>query len=403
MADAQSKVDTLEEQNSKLIAEIAELRKENAKLKQIIEENEKRDVRVEELEQKNIELETRLAILEQEKNQNLSSDNSSKPSNSSRDIKTVPSGTIKFQIHHVKQKPLVRENDQTEISELEQDDGTDKNQIVEQGLIEELGISTEKQGLMTLGSPFGPDSAIDNTSSTEINTSENKCSAQHLSYLFKTAIKSRQEEIINWYYYSLEFENKIHTITADAIQKKLGIISNINQTVMTERKKAKKLADSYELLLELVGDLIPIQGKLGIDINPVLEAELKRDRASSDKPIRLFDLLLCLEDDIATIQEKIGIVGYTNQEIAEEADKNARVYLRKFEKFHGPLEDVPSVLIQKFIDSGVKKFWFTDEGLPLFPNVSPQQLHEVFVKKSASVNQCPCLELKVKQGKLSQI
>ncbi|CAJ0626832.1 10865_t:CDS:2 [Entrophospora sp. SA101] len=67
MANTQSKVDTLEEQNSKLIAEIAELRKENARLKQIIEENEKRDVRVEELEQKNIELETRLAILEQGK------------------------------------------------------------------------------------------------------------------------------------------------------------------------------------------------------------------------------------------------------------------------------------------------------------------------------------------------
>ena len=93
-----------------------------------------------------------------------------------------------------------------------------------------------------------------------------------------------------------------------AIQKKLGIISNINQTAMTESKKAKKLADSYELLLELVGDLIPIQGKLGIDINPVLEAELKRDRASSDKPIRLFDLLLCLEDDIATIQEKLVLL-----------------------------------------------------------------------------------------------
>ncbi|CAG8632617.1 11467_t:CDS:2 [Paraglomus brasilianum] len=67
MANTQSKVDTLEEHNSKLIAEIAELRKENAKLKRIIEENEKRVVRVEELEQKNIELETRLAILEQGK------------------------------------------------------------------------------------------------------------------------------------------------------------------------------------------------------------------------------------------------------------------------------------------------------------------------------------------------
>ena len=105
-----------------------------------------------------------------------------------------------------------------------------------------------------------------------------------------------------------------------AIQKKLGINSNINQTTVLGNKKAKKLADSYELLLELVRNLIPIQGKLGIDINPVLEAELKRNKASSDKPIRLFDLLLCLEDDIATIQEKIGIVGYTNQEMAEEAE-----------------------------------------------------------------------------------
>ncbi|CAJ0642881.1 4553_t:CDS:2 [Entrophospora sp. SA101] len=236
MADAQSKVDTLEEQNSKLIAEIAKLRKENAKLKQIIEENEKRDVRVEELEQKNIELETRLAILEQEKNQNLSSDNSSKPSNSSRDIKTVSSGNDQVSNSSCETKTISSGNDQTEISELEQDDGTDKNQIVEQGLIEELGISTEKQGLMILGSPFGPDSAIDNTSSTEINTSENKCSAQHLSYLFKTAIKSRQEEIINWYYYSLEFENKIHTITADVKLKTVPLGNDQTKKTLPETK-----------------------------------------------------------------------------------------------------------------------------------------------------------------------
>ena len=176
-----------------------------------------------------------------------------------------------------------------------------------------------------------------------------------------------------------------------AIQEKLGIISNINQMAVMESKKAKKLAVSYELLLELVRDLILIQGKLGIDINPVLEAELRRDKTSSDKPIRLFDLLLCLEDDIATIQEKIGIVGYTNQEIAEEADKNARVYLQRFEKFHGPLEDDLGVLIQKFIDKGVKMVYFTGERLPLFPNVSPQQLHEFFVKNYANTDQCPCL------------
>ncbi|CAG8438361.1 14007_t:CDS:1 [Ambispora leptoticha] len=140
-----------------------------------------------------------------------------------------------------------------------------------------------------------------------------------------------------------------------AIQKKLGINSNTLKQIEHE-PDGKTLADSYELLLELVGNLILIQGKLGIDINPILEAELRKDKASSDKSIRLFDLLLCLEDNIVTIQKKISIIGYTNQEMAEEADKNARVYLRKFKKFHSSLEDDLDVLIKKFADIGVKKF-----------------------------------------------
>jgi hypothetical protein len=41
---------------------------------------------------------------------------------------------------------------------------------------------------------------------------------------------------------------------------------------------------------------------------------------------KIFNLLLCLKDDIVIIQNKLGIVGYTNQEMAEEADKNARAY-----------------------------------------------------------------------------
>ncbi|CAG8686685.1 11373_t:CDS:1, partial [Ambispora gerdemannii] len=65
-----------------------------------------------------------------------------------------------------------------------------------------------------------------------------------------------------------------------------------------------------------------------------------------------------------------------------------------FEEFHGPLEDDLGVLIKKFADIGIKKFWFIGEGLPLFPNVSPQQLHEIFIKKLASANQCSCLESK---------
>ena len=112
----------------------------------------------------------------------------------------------------------------------------------------------------------------------------------------------------------------------------------------------------------------------------------------SETLAQLYRVLLYKKKNIIAIQEEFNIVGYTNQEMAKEADKNAREYLRKFEKFHGPLEDALSVLIQKFIDKGVKMFYFTGEGLPLFPKVSPQQLHEIFVKKSASTNRYPCLE-----------
>ena len=148
----------------------------------------------------------------------------------------------------------------------------------------------------------------------------------------------------------------------------------------------KTLADLYELMLELVGNLISIQENLNINGNPVLEVEYRSNEASTDISLReIFNLLIYLEDDIIAIQEELGIVGYSNQERAEEADKNARVYLQKFEEYHGPLEDVPSVLIQRFIDKGVKMFYFTGEGLPLFPKVTPQQLH-------AGTDQCPCLE-----------
>ncbi len=33
-----------------------------------------------------------------------------------------------------------------------------------------------------------------------------------------------------------------------------------------------------------------------------------------------------LEEDIITIQKELKIVGYTNQEMAEETDKNAKAY-----------------------------------------------------------------------------
>ncbi|CAB4419680.1 unnamed protein product [Rhizophagus irregularis] len=140
-----------------------------------------------------------------------------------------------------------------------------------------------------------------------------------------------------------------------AIQKKLGISGNANQMTNIEARRRKTLADSYELLLNLVEDIIPIRDDLSID-------------------------------------DELGIIGYSNQERAEEVDEKARAYLQKFEEFHGPLEDVPIVILQKYGEMGVNKIQFSREGLPLFPNLSPQQLHEIFVKNPSSTGQCPCLE-----------
>ncbi|CAG8556977.1 5413_t:CDS:2 [Paraglomus brasilianum] len=267
--------DSLRELNAKLLTEIAKLRKENtkipelrekllrfaeieaenARLKQIIEENVKRDVRVEELEQrikslrpdsfitsenssdltsdsgtyqeknsrsstssitikttsseekkindfldsvhketvsekireknreKKLQRETTTQELSDDKKTTFS-ENDNQNSNLSCDMKTVPSGNDQVSNLSCKTKTISSRNNQTEISELEQDD---------------------------------------NTISTEINILNNKGRAQHLSNLFKTVIKSRQQEILNWYYYSLEFENRIHVITTDELENFLWL------------------------------------------------------------------------------------------------------------------------------------------------------------------------------------
>ncbi|PKK71970.1 hypothetical protein RhiirC2_777755 [Rhizophagus irregularis] len=115
-----------------------------------------------------------------------------------------------------------------------------------------------------------------------------------------------------------------------AIQEKLGIGGNTNQLAVLPDFEliGKTLADSYELLLELVGDLISIQENLNINGNPVLKVEYQSNEASTDVSLgEIFNLLMYLEDDIIAIQEKLNIVGYSNQEMAEEADKTAKEYL----------------------------------------------------------------------------
>jgi len=147
-------------------------------------------------------------IRERKREEKLHRESIAQDSLISRNIKTVPSGNDQS---HVTSK--------TEVS-VEQDDdmipeeSLDENQIVEQGLIHELCSSISPEEMFTKVNP-------DNVSSTEIISSyislENMISgsAQHLSYLFETAIKSSQQEILDWYNYSFEFESKVGALTAD--------------------------------------------------------------------------------------------------------------------------------------------------------------------------------------------
>ncbi len=74
---------------------------------------------------------------------------------------------------------------------------------------------------------------------------------------------------------------------------------------MHQSNKAKTLADSYELLLELVGDLILIQENLNIDGNPILAVEYQSNKAykaSMDISLgEIYNLLLYLKKDIIAI------------------------------------------------------------------------------------------------------
>ena len=130
-----------------------------------------------------------------------------------------------------------------------------------------------------------------------------------------------------------------------AIQKKLGTfpdpgkgpIESRNQTALNQSKKGKTLEDSFGLLFDLVGELIDIRGDLDVDCHPVLTIlynnihDLEGETYGKRSLGTLYHLLLYLEEDISMIQDHLGIVSYTNQEISGlEANKNAIAYLYMF-------------------------------------------------------------------------
>jgi hypothetical protein len=127
-----------------------------------------------------------------------------------------------------------------------------------------------------------------------------------------------------------------------AIQKKLGMVpdrrkGNSIQTALNQSKKGKTLEDSFGLLFDLVGELIDIRGDLDVVGHPILTTLYENIQDFDDVTFgkmslgTLYHLLLYLEEDISAIQDHLGIVGHSDQEIRglEEANKNARAYLQR--------------------------------------------------------------------------
>ncbi|GES88172.1 hypothetical protein GLOIN_2v1708780 [Rhizophagus clarus] len=203
------------------------------------------------IQQKNIP-----KISQENPGHNNSTNNSGdiKPTKShSEDVKTMTKCHNQNDV--ISKVSVLDESDTTsEILELE-------NQIVE-GLVQELT------------SKFSFASGNESLNEGEVNISEisKPCiqdmipgSTQSLSELFDKAIKSGQKQILCWFYYSLEFENKVRNLTADGktkdktakskIYKEMKLfllnITNVNLRKKTER--ARKI-------LKLFGE-----GGVGID------------------------------------------------------------------------------------------------------------------------------------------
>jgi len=133
-----------------------------------------------------------------------------------------------------------------------------ENQIVE-GLVQELACVE-----------FG--SASSNEGEVGIAEISKSCiqdmvpgSAQSLSDLFDKAIKMGQKQILCWFYYSLEFENKVRNLTADGKTKDKTARSKIYKEMkpllpnITDVNLCKK-TERAQKILKLFGE-----GGVGID------------------------------------------------------------------------------------------------------------------------------------------
>ncbi|RGB21579.1 hypothetical protein C1646_777691 [Rhizophagus diaphanus] len=126
-------------------------------------------------------------------------------------------------------------------------------------------------------------------------------------------------------------------------ERKLGINDNANQTTLNQSKKAETidypLDYTSKLLFDLVEKIISIEEDLETGGNSILIILHQYRKDLMDVSLGEFSLrekyhlLLYLEEDISTIQNYLGIIGYTDEEmIKEEAEKDVRAYIHKFRR-----------------------------------------------------------------------
>ena len=120
--------------------------------------------------------------------------------------------------------------------------------------------------------------------------------------------------------------------------RRKGPIENRNQIALNQNKKEKTLENSFRLLFDLVRELIDIWRELDVTGHLILTILYENIQDFEEETFEkislriLYHLLLYLEEDISMIQNDLGIISHSDQEISglEEANKNARAYLQNF-------------------------------------------------------------------------
>ncbi|RGB37013.1 hypothetical protein C1646_666508 [Rhizophagus diaphanus] len=135
-------------------------------------------------------------------------------------------------------------------------------------------LESENEGLVQeLTSEFSFASGNESLNESEVNISEisKPCiqnmipgSTRSLSELFDKAIKSGQKQILCWFYYSLEFENKVRNLTADGKAKdktaKSKIYKEMNLFYLILPMNLRKKTERARKILKLFGE-----GSVGIN------------------------------------------------------------------------------------------------------------------------------------------